>query len=268
MNTLITGQIDAGGDDDEVGLVLGFQPGDATSETANYLFIDWKGVTQNFNWADDATLAGTFNDLTPATDSFIGLAISRVTGLPTSDELWGNVDLPENPLGGVEELARGATLGSTSYSRTGGVHDFTIIYTADRVQVDVDGVRQFDIEGTFEDGNLGMYHCCQAPGGFWANFNIEPLPTLLGDFDDNGTIDMLDFDILRMNFLEGTTFEQGDINFSGLVDVHDFLEFKQAFLAANPGAAASAVPEPTALLLVALGLAGVGCCARRRPVAL
>lgn len=38
----------AGGDDDLAGFVVGWQPGDSASATANYLLVDWKKTTQSY----------------------------------------------------------------------------------------------------------------------------------------------------------------------------------------------------------------------------
>ena len=50
----------AGADDDVVGFVLGWEPGDGelfspkTLLEANYVLIDWKGVDQSFDFDDGA----------------------------------------------------------------------------------------------------------------------------------------------------------------------------------------------------------------------
>ena len=82
-----------GTDDDAVGLVFGFRPGDATyadplPTDADYLLVDWKGIDQNFNFDDpDGNLPDLDNDGSP--DLFheltgaglmpAGIAVSRVT---------------------------------------------------------------------------------------------------------------------------------------------------------------------------------------------
>jgi hypothetical protein len=99
----------------------------------------------------------------------------------------------------------------------------------------------------------------------------NPSPTLLlmglslpeGDFNEDGTVDLADFQILVSNYRTGTTFAEGDFTFDGVVDLRDFLGFRQTFNAASMGGAP--VPEPNGLGLafVAATLVFV---ARRRVV--
>ena len=69
-------------------------------------------------------------------------------------------------------------------------------------------------------------------------------------------VDMADVIILAENFnTTGATFAQGDNDFSGTVDLADFIALRKLFLANNPGAVA--VPEPATWLLAVLGLMGL-----------
>ena len=55
INKRIRGTLTPGTDDDVVGFVLGFEPGDsAIGATGEYILIDWKGANQNFNFGDPA----------------------------------------------------------------------------------------------------------------------------------------------------------------------------------------------------------------------
>ena len=51
----------------------------------------------------------------------MGLAVSRVFGIPTLDEFWGHLNFTDIPQcsasedGGLEELTRGITLGNTAW---------------------------------------------------------------------------------------------------------------------------------------------------------
>lgn len=168
LGTRITGTITPGSDDDVFGLALGFNPGDTSNTAADYLLLDWKRVTQAFDFT------GGVNDATAGTNRMLGLALSEVTGVPSADELWGHVNDAGNADGGVSELARGLTLGSAGYSASGS-HDFEILYESDRVQIFVDGVLQFDMAGIFGDGRLGLYEHSQSPGGIYSDFRIAPL---------------------------------------------------------------------------------------------
>jgi hypothetical protein len=96
-----------------------------------------------------------------------------------------------------------------------------------------------------------------------------------GDFDDNGVINALDFDILAAGSftdLSGLSdleaYRAGDLNGDGDNDFGDFQEFRELFIAAN-GAVAFAnllagVPEPTAGLLSLISVAGLAARRRRR----
>ncbi len=156
-------------DDDYVGFALGFSPGDTGNSTANYLLLDWKKATQSFDFGAPST--------TPGSTAFIGLSVSRVTGVPTADEFWGHVNFTSHTGGAVEELARGATLGSTGWV-TNTEYTFRMIFTSTNLKVYVDDILQMDVTGTFEDGRLAFYNFSQANVTYSA-FTIDPAPGLL-----------------------------------------------------------------------------------------
>ena len=85
---------------------------------------------------------------------------------------------------------------------------------------------------------------------------------LFGDFNFDGAIDLADYQILVANFNLGTTFAEGDFTFDGVVDLSDFIGFRLAFEAAAVGGAA--VPEPGAMILATMALAGFAGTFRRR----
>lgn len=84
-------------------------------------------------------------------------------------------------------------------------------------------------------------------------------PRLPGDANDDGTVDLADFVILRNNFgsLARPRFEDGDFNDDNVVDLADFVILRNNFggHAAPLNQWRSTVPEPSSLSL--LGLAGV-----------
>ena len=125
INKRITGTLTPGTDDDVVGFVVGFEPGEQLiGSTGEYFLIDWKGASQGFDVFDFASPGFTpFHNLTGTGNMPVGLALSRVTGSANGDELWQHVDFAASPatgVGGVTQLARGSTLGSAPYDRVGG----------------------------------------------------------------------------------------------------------------------------------------------------
>jgi hypothetical protein len=141
------------GDDDFVGFVIGFDPGDTSSSGADYLLIDWKRGTQSFNFGAPST--------TPGGVAEAGLAVSRVTGIPTADEFWQHTDYADHTGGGLEELERGATLGATGWAFNTD-YEFTFDFGPNDLEVYVNGVKQLDITGSFANGRLGFYNFSQA----------------------------------------------------------------------------------------------------------
>jgi hypothetical protein len=97
-------------------------------------------------------------------------------------------------------------------------------------------------------------------------------PPTLGDVDDNGVVNMLDFNPIRDNFRKTvTTRAQGDLNRDFLVNFTDYHEWKAAFLGMGGSLAGvdlrflANVPEPTSLALALLAyLAGCNTTRQRR----
>jgi hypothetical protein len=141
-------------DDDFIGFVLGYNDGDLFSDDADYILVDWKQGTQS-DW--DA-----------------GMSISRVTGsiggvsgTNTSADAWTHT-------GNVGFLGRAATLGSTGWADNTS-YLFDIIFTASKIQVLVDDVLQFDLDGSFRDGSFGFYNFSQ-PGVLYAGITEQEAP--------------------------------------------------------------------------------------------
>jgi hypothetical protein len=174
FDTDIQGKIivNTSSDDDYIGFALGFRPGDSTNTNADYLLIDWKQRTQSFNF-------GSPSD-TPGSTAFAGLAVSRVTGIPTADEFWGHVnfDHPSSDLdSGLEELARGSSLGSTGFTDYQ-EYTFRFEFGEDYLRVHVDDAPEIDITGSFHNGRLAFYNFSQKSvkySGFTATGLSYPL---------------------------------------------------------------------------------------------
>lgn len=144
----------SGGDDDFIGFVLGFQPGDSTNPNADYLLIDWKRGTQSYNFGAPSLSSGG--------SALRGLAASRVFGIPDADEFWQHANLDGTPeTAGLEELARGITLGNSGWAFNT-EYEFFFDFGPENLQVWVDGVLQFDLTGNFNNGRFGFYNFSQA----------------------------------------------------------------------------------------------------------
>jgi hypothetical protein len=136
-------------DDDFLGIALGFStaPDDPATD---YVLIDWRQDDQLIDWLDG----------TGPVIGLAGLAVSRVTGVPTLNELWGHVDSPANPAGGVTELARGATLGATGWADASS-YVFVVEYTTTSLEVWVNGSHEFSLAGAFPAGPVALYDFSQ-----------------------------------------------------------------------------------------------------------
>jgi hypothetical protein len=144
----------AAGDDDIIGFVLGFNPGDGSNPNADYLVVDWKAITQAYgNW-------GTAQ---------AGLALSRVTGVPTPGTGGAPIDLWSHT-GVVQELARGVTYGRTGWAY-GTKYYFRVLATPSSVDIWVNGQREFQVTGTFKTGRFGCYSLSQ--GGMEFQFPVQ-----------------------------------------------------------------------------------------------
>ncbi len=160
-------------DDDYVGFAVGFQPGDTSNPSADYLLIDWKRGTQYFNF-------GSPSD-TPGSTAYIGLAVSNVFGMPTADELWGHVNFDHTSSdlnNGVEELARASTLGNVGWWKA--FIKVRLEYTPTKLKVYVNGQPQIDLSGLFGQGRWAFYNFSQPYSTYnWAKAESLPVPVAI-----------------------------------------------------------------------------------------
>ncbi|MCH9671092.1 MAG: PEP-CTERM sorting domain-containing protein [Gammaproteobacteria bacterium] len=132
------------GDDDYIGILLGYDAGEINSAGSDFILVDWKQGDQLFS----------------GRQALSGLAVSRVTDGSTTLDYW-------NHTGGVSEIARATTLGSTGWNDLQ-TYQFNIVFQSDLIQVSVDNVLQLSITpadagvGAFSDGAFGFYNYSQA----------------------------------------------------------------------------------------------------------
>lgn len=227
----IDGQIavNTSSDDDLVGFAVGFQPGDATNPAADYLLIDWKRTSQTYNFGAPSC--------TPGSHCPAGLAVSRVRGIPTADELWGHVNLDTAPCSGpndsVTELARAANLGATGWARRQ-TYSFRIDFTPTQLDVYVDGFLEISVSGTFPNGRVAFYNFSQQTVDYNA-FTVSCMPGALpygtGHPGTGGVVPSLTSSALPI--LGSTITLQGD-NTSGGPSVGAFLYGFRAASQATP----------------------------------
>jgi PKD repeat protein len=197
----------SGGDDDYIGFAIGFEPGDTTDPSADYLLVDWKKGDQYYG-------AGL---------GYAGLAASRVTGAVVDTDFWAHT-------GVVSELARGSNLGSTGWAHNV-TYDFQFELTATHLRVYVDGVLEIDVAhggGTdLTDGRLAFYNFSQASVDYGAIKSdsisgVEASPVSIAkNFSDVGT---LDTHTTTINWGDGSPVAAGSIAGSTVSGTHTYAD--------------------------------------------
>ncbi len=145
------------------GVALSFQPGITQDPNAEYLWISWAR-------SDEGT-------------GDVGLAVSRVFGLPSEAELRLRTDLPEDAEGGVELLARGQIRGFMPWIEAT-TYNLRLELTADRLRVFLNDDLEVDLDllslsatvplRALEPGRLALSNRSQ-PGALYSTFTVVPL---------------------------------------------------------------------------------------------
>lgn len=86
---------------------------------------------------------------------------------------------------------------------------------------------------------------------------LDSLLVLPGDFDDDGDVTLMDYEVIRNNFGLPGSLETGDANVDGVVDIFDFEIWRAAYLrhssSVTTASSIAKVAEPTGLLTTILG---------------
>ncbi|MGE4190288.1 MAG: PKD domain-containing protein [Thermoanaerobaculia bacterium] len=169
-------RVDDNGDDDYFGIAVGYEAGDLGDTSASSLLIDWKREDQS--------------------GARRGLALSAVRGVPMASELWLHQNQSSNGNeNGVEELLRGATLGSIGWSRHTD-YRLRLEVVPNRLRLFVDGRLELDFSGAVPFGKVALYDYSQPRATFVAEFADSFLSVREGElaalrtpFADPGTLD-------------------------------------------------------------------------------
>lgn len=151
-----TVEVQTTSDDDFIGFVLGYNDNDlsGTNTSTDYILVDWKQNTQA-GWG-------------------AGMSISRVAGGPLASSGTDIAGDAWTHTGNVNFLQRAATLGNIGWTDNT-EYFFSINFTATNIQLSIDGIQQFDINGTFKDGSFGFYNFSQ-PNVRYAAVETVPIP--------------------------------------------------------------------------------------------
>lgn len=169
----ITGtiRVNSSSDDDFIGFVIGYEPGDFENENAEFLLLDWKRGDQRLG-----------RGCTSAGIGLRGLALSKVIGRPTSREYWAHQNYESSCTdlnNGVIELARGKSLGRSGWARKR-TYEFRFNYTESNVKVWVNDNLEIDVDGEFKTGSIAFYNFSQG-GVVYGGYTINNIFANAGD---------------------------------------------------------------------------------------
>ena len=132
----------SGVDDDYVGFVFGFSPGDWTNPGADFMILAWKDLTQTNNFTGNPQ-----DNACPNATATRGLELIRVNGVVAGDELWQRSDCAGTS-GTVTGVGTSLNFANTGYV-TAGLPTVKVVYSETRIRVYVNEVLDIDVSGTF-----------------------------------------------------------------------------------------------------------------------
>lgn len=142
-------------DDDYLGFVFGFNPGEFANDAADYIVLAWKDGDQNFDFGTNPVDIACPGGLAPA-----GLRMFRVNGVIGADEFWQLSDCPAST-GDINVIATSSIYPNTGYEASS-FPVIKVVYTPSRIQVYLDDVLDINVTGSFpSNGKYGLYAFAQ-----------------------------------------------------------------------------------------------------------
>ncbi len=102
---------------------------------------------------------------------------------------------------------------------------------------------------------LGLGQLTTQSGG-WMPYLLTRVTPLPGDVNFDGVVDIFDINLLSAHW--GETGSAGDANGDGMVNIFDINMISSNWTPTGGAGSAAAVPEPSTLILILIGLLGVG----------
>jgi len=181
-------------DDDFIGWAIGYDAGENTSASADWLLFDWKQTDQNWE----------------GNDGWAGLRMYRVTGaIEDSYEMWGHTD-------SVSEIAQAISLGSTGWADNT-TYTVQVDYSTTQVDVYVDGSLEFSELGSWPTGNFGFYSLSQPSTEYTLTAPVDQSVCAEADSDGDGITDLVEDAI-------GTDRDDPDSDGDGVGDLDEVVD--------------------------------------------